>query len=106
VAGPGAGQRKHVSLGSFAQKADANAALRASLAAQDSGTWVDPRDGRVAFGTYAGECVAGRHDLAMRTRQDYEDLLRLYLLPAFGATALADISVLAVRRWWAQASGP
>ena len=97
---------KHVSLGSFAQKADANAALRASLAAQDAGTWVDPREGRVAFGTYASEWVASRHDLAMRTRQDYEDLLRLYLTPVFGATALADISVLAVRRWWAQASGP
>jgi integrase len=97
---------KHVSLGSYAQKADANAALRASLAAQDAGTWVDPRRGRVAFGTYASEWVASRHDLAMRTRQDYEDLLRLHLLPAFGATTLADISVLAVRRWWAQASGP
>ena len=69
---------KHVSLGSFAQKADANAALRTSLAAQDAGTWVDPREGRVAFGTYASEWVAGRYDLAMRTRQDYEDLLRLY----------------------------
>ena len=97
---------RHVSLGSFAQKADANAALRASLAAQDAGTWVDPREGRVAFGTYAGEWVSSRHDLAMRTRQDYEDLLRLHLLPAFGATTLADISLLAVRRWWAQASGP
>ena len=30
----------------------------------------------------------------MRTRNDYEDLLRLHLEPAFGATPLADISVL------------
>lgn len=97
---------RHVSLGSYTQKADANAALRAALGAQDTGTWVDPRAGRIAFRTYAQEWVAGRHDLAMRTRHDYEDLLRLHLVPAFGATPLADISVLAVRRWWARASGP
>ncbi len=42
---------KHVSLGSYAQKADANAALRDALGQQDAGTWVDPRGGRVSFGT-------------------------------------------------------
>ena len=97
---------KHVSLGSSAQKADANAALRDALGRQDTGTWVDPRQGRITFGTYADEWVAGRHDLAMRTRHDYEDLLRLHLKPAFGTTRLADISVLTVRRWWSRASGP
>jgi integrase len=97
---------RHVSLGSYAQKADANAALRDALGQQDAGRWVDPREGRVSFGTYADEWIAGRHDLAMRTRNDYEDLLRLHLKPAFGATPLADISVLIVRRWWSRASGP
>jgi len=97
---------RHVSLGSYAQKADANAALRDALGRQDTGTWVDPREGRITFGRYADEWIAGRHDLAMRTRNDYEDLLRLHLKPAFGATPLADISVLAVRRWWSLSSGP
>ncbi len=97
---------RHISLGSFLQKADANAALRDALGAQDAGTWVDPRKGRITFGSYAAEWVAGRHDLAMRTQNDYEDLLRLHLRPAFGTTPLADISALAVRRWWARASGP
>lgn len=41
----------------------------------------------------------------MRTRHDYEDLLRLHLEPAFGTTPLADISVLTVRHWWSRASG-
>lgn len=97
---------KHLALGSYGQKADANAALRDPLGAQDAGTWVDPRGGRVAFGTYADEWIAGRHDLAMRTRQDYKDLLRLHLKPAFAATPLAEISIMSVRRWWARASGP
>lgn len=97
---------KHISLGSYAQKADANAALRDALGRQDTGTWVDPREGRTTFGTYADDWIAGRHDLAMRTRHDYEDLLRLHLKPAFGTTPLADISVLTVRRWWSRASGP
>ncbi|MDA8061432.1 MAG: hypothetical protein M0T80_03170 [Actinomycetota bacterium] len=60
----------HVSLGSHAQKADAGAALRDALGAQDAGTWVDPRGGRITFGRYADEWIAGRHDLAMRTRND------------------------------------
>ncbi len=38
------------------------------------------------LGAYAAEWIAGRHDLAMRTRQDYEDLLRLHLRPALGTT--------------------
>ena len=96
----------HVSLGSYAQKADANAALRDALGRQDTGTWVDPREGKITFATYADEWIASRHDLAMRTRQDYEDLLRLHLKPAFGTTPLADISVLTVLRWWSRASGP
>ena len=73
---------KPVALGSFTQKADANAALRDAFGRQDAGTWVDPRHGRVAFSSYADDWVAGRHDLAMRTKQDYEDLLRLHLQPA------------------------
>src|ERR1700732_4171831 len=42
----------------------------------------------------------------MRTTQNYEDLLRLHLIPAFGSKPLTDISVISVRRWWARASGP
>jgi hypothetical protein len=95
-----------LSLGSFKAKADANAALRNALERQDAGTWVDPRQGKVAFGDYADEWLAGRHDLAMRTKEDYEDLLRLHLKPAFGTTPLAELSVMSVRRWWAKASGP
>ena len=45
---------------------------------------MDPRYGRVAFGFYADDWIAGRHDLAMRTKQDYEDLIRLHLKPVFG----------------------
>ena len=97
---------KHVSLGSYPQKADANAALRGALGRQDTGTWVDPREGRITFCTYADDWIAGRHALAMRTKHDYEDLLRLHLNPAFGATPLAELSVMSVRRWWASASGP
>ena len=67
---------------------------------------MDPRHGRDAFGSYADDWVAGRHDLAIRTRQDYEDLVRLHLKPSFGSTPIADISAVSVRRWWAKASGP
>jgi hypothetical protein len=92
-------------LGSLAQKVDANAALRNAFGRQEAGTRVDPRDGRVASGSCADDWVAGRHDLAMRTRQDHDDLLRLHLKPVFESTPIADISAVSVRRWWAKAGG-
>ncbi len=45
---------RHISLGSYAQKADANAALRNALEAQDAGH----REGRITFGNYANEWIA------------------------------------------------
>jgi hypothetical protein len=74
-----------------------HAAPRDAFGRQDAGTWVDPGHGRVAFGSYADDWVASRHDLAMRTKHDYEDLLRLQLKPAFESTPTADISALSVR---------
>jgi integrase len=97
---------KRLSIGSFVYKADANAALRDYFTRQGAGTWVDPAEGRVSFSRYATEWLAGRHDLAMRTRQDYEDLLRLHLIPAFGSTPVSGMTVMTVRRWWGEASGP
>jgi hypothetical protein len=76
--------RQYVALGSFIQKADANAALRDAFGRQDETTWVDPRQGRVPFASYADDWVTGRHDLAMRTKQDYEALPWPHLEPASG----------------------
>ncbi|MGC8511839.1 MAG: site-specific integrase [Acidimicrobiales bacterium] len=97
---------RRFSIGTFDTKADANAALRDYFSRQQAGTWVDPVEVKIAFGRYATEWLAGRHDLAMRTRQDYEDLLRLHLIPAFGLTPLSSMTVMTIRRWWGQASGP
>ncbi|MFJ9390790.1 phage integrase central domain-containing protein [Nocardioides sp. NPDC101246] len=43
--------------------------------------------------------VKGR-PLAPRTRSDYEDLLRLHILPAFGNAPLADITSEAIDKWY------
>lgn len=73
---------KHLSIRSYAHKADANAAPRDALGQQETGYPGRPREGKVAFGAYVDEWVAGRHDLAMRTKRDYEDVLRLRLKSA------------------------
>ena len=45
------------------------------------GAWIDPSAGQVTLKSYANEWIARRPDLAIRTRELYEDLLRLHVLP-------------------------
>ncbi|HET7760764.1 MAG TPA: site-specific integrase [Phycicoccus sp.] len=51
------------------------------------------------FGDYATTWVATR-DIKPKTREGYEHILSKYLLPAFGARPLAEITPPAVRAWW------
>ncbi|KAF4405983.1 tyrosine-type recombinase/integrase [Streptomyces lycii] len=62
------------------------------------GDWHDPDAGRVTLGEYAGTWIAER-GLTTRTAELYRSLLRLHLVPTFGAVAVSDISPAAVRSW-------
>ena len=74
------------SAGTFASKADALARLSTVEADFRRGAWIDPSAGQVTLKTYANEWIARRPDLAVRTRELYEDLLRLHILPSLGQT--------------------
>jgi len=91
---------------SFETKRDAEAALAATHAAIDAGTWRSPaqqavaRSANVTFADYANAWLAER-DLEARTREHYAQLLRDHLLPTFGASVLAAITPAQVRTWHA-----
>jgi len=67
-----------------------------------AGRWVSPDAPRPAapklLGEYAATWLPGR-DLGDLTREQYEGLLRDFILPTFGAVALAAITPTAVREW-------
>ncbi len=63
------------------------------------GQWVDPRAGRVTVSVYATQWLAQRPSLKPRTRETYEDQLRLHIKPALGDTELSKLTPAAVRAW-------
>jgi integrase len=65
---------------------------------QTRGDWHDPDAGDVAFKEYATDWLRDR-TLTPKTRQLYEGLLRLHILPTFAGMALAEIQGRHVRRW-------
>jgi hypothetical protein len=89
------------SLGTFATKADADRAVTLALADQTRGAWIDPERGRLLLTDYATRWLSDRAQLRPRTRELYEGLLRLHVLPTLGHLELAKVTPSAVRRWHA-----
>jgi integrase len=90
------------SAGTFTSKADALARLSTVEADLRRGAWIDPSAGQVTLKTYAIEWIGRRPDLAVRTRELYEDLLRLHILPSLGQTSIAGLTPSKVRGWNAE----
>lgn len=63
------------------------------------GAWVDPRLGRVTLSDYGSRWLANRPDLRPRTRELYQGLLRLHIIPALGHLELGAVTTSVVRSW-------
>ncbi len=92
---------KYTSLGVFATRVEADKTLAAVLVDRHRGSWIDPRDGRITFEAYSARWLEERATLRPRTRELYERLLRIHLLPTFGAIGLGSITPSMVRQWHA-----
>ncbi len=95
---------RHVAPDTFQTKADATRWLSTVDADLARGGWVDPRAGRITLSEYAESWLSLRTDLRPRTRELYELLLRLHLLPPLGGYALARLSPSVIRNWFAEMS--
>jgi integrase len=87
------------SAGTFVAKADALARLSTIEADLLRGAWIDPSAGQVTLKKYSEEWITRRPDLAIRTRELYEDLLRLHILPSLGQTTIAGLTPSKIRGW-------
>ncbi|MCW2900226.1 MAG: site-specific integrase [Streptosporangiaceae bacterium] len=83
----------------FPSKTEANRWLTLKEAEIVSGDWLNPDAGRVSFKEYAEAWVSERPGLRVKTIERYEGVVRLYLVPTFGALAVGDIKDPHVRRW-------
>ena len=88
--------------GTFSAKADALARLSTIEADFRRGAWIDPAAGQITMKQYATEWLTRRPGLSVRTRELYEDLLRLHVLPSLGHSTLAGLSPSKVRDWNAE----
>ncbi|WP_186626604.1 site-specific integrase [Rhodococcus sp. BP22] len=94
----------HNAPSTFQAKDDAEAWLTDRRREIDRNLW-SPQNGQadeplVTLGEFAEAWIAQR-DLKTRTREHYQGLLDVYILPTFGATDIKLIEPASVRRWWA-----
>jgi integrase len=90
---------KRYSSGTFAAKADAQAWLSTAEADHRRGAWIDPTAGQITLTGYSIQWLTRRPELAIRTRELYEDLLRIHVLPTLGRTRISNLSPSAIRGW-------
>jgi integrase len=94
---------RQVSLGTFATKADAKAALRGAVVDQERGQWVSPDRGRVKLGEYAAAWIEGNQRIGSpRTRERYRSVLRMHIAPQLGDQPLNRVTPSMVRSWYAE----
>ncbi|MFB7444362.1 tyrosine-type recombinase/integrase [Streptomyces mirabilis] len=79
-------------------KTDAQVALTHIEADITRGQWADPDAGDVNFADYATAWLRDRK-LADRTRERNESVMRLHIVPVFGAGSIADVTTARVRSW-------
>lgn len=92
----------------FSTKTEARNWLTTTEADRLKGAWIDPEGGRVTLADYSWAWLESKASLAPRTREIYDQQLRLHILPPFaeetpglGELPLSRITPELVRAWYA-----
>ncbi len=83
----------------FASKADANRWLSAAELALQRGDILDRTGRSITLAEYSATWLDGKTALRPKTRELYEYLLRLHIVPALGQANLTSITPGAIRSW-------
>ncbi len=89
--------REHVQA--FRRKVDAQHWLENEISDQVTGTWTDPKLGRVAFGVIAEKWLLTKAHRKPKTVAGYESLLETVVLPRWKDVALRDIAFDDLQVW-------
>ena len=88
----------------FTRKVDAQRWLDEVASAVVTGTYTDPDRSRITVEQWAAQWLEGQVQLKPSTRARYEGLLRVQVLPSWGAVRLRDVTHAGVASWVAQLS--
>ena len=83
----------------FARKIDAQTWLDGVTTAVHTGTYADPKRGRVTVGDWAPRWLEGQAHLKPSTYERYAGILREHVLPAWSAVQLIDVSHSDIQGW-------
>jgi integrase len=89
----------HSAPTTYGTKRDADAFLAEVRTTLERGTWVNPAAGKITLQEYSTRWLVERVQLRIRTRELYEGLLRLHILPTLGNTLLVDVTPALIRSW-------
>lgn len=87
------------SAGTYARKADADAAWQAAEVSVRAGLRHDPGRGRQTFQSYVEGTWLPHHRMEMSTREDYTSVIFRHLMWFFGPMKMRDIGPEQVREW-------
>jgi integrase len=83
----------------FARKIDAQRWLDDVTSSVVTGTYTDPRTSRITLAHWAAQWLAGQVHLKATGLTRVEGIVRLYVVPRWGATRLRDVSHAEVQAW-------
>lgn len=84
---------------SFDRKTDATQRISSVTAALSTGTYADPQQSAVTFGSVAKQWLASKATLRPKSVAGYESLLDTVILPRWGNTRLRDIDHAGMQTW-------
>ncbi|CAM3753040.1 tyrosine-type recombinase/integrase [Smaragdicoccus niigatensis] len=83
----------------FDRKVDAEKFLVTVENSKLSGSYIDPNRSKVKLGPWADDWIASQTDLAPKTRDRYEGIIRAHIKPRWESVGLADIGHAEVQKW-------
>ena len=84
---------------SFARRQDAKDWLTTVENSKITGSYVDPNRAKITVATWADEWLESKLDLAPKTHDRYEGIIRAHIRPKWGKLQLSDITHGEVQRW-------
>jgi Phage integrase, N-terminal SAM-like domain len=87
---------------SFSRRKDAAEWLTTVENSKITGAYVDPNRSRLTVGVLADQWVESKLDLAPKTRDRYEGIIRAHIRPKWGKFQLSDMTHGEVQRWLAR----
>jgi hypothetical protein len=86
----------------FDSKGEADRFLTSVGMSKITGSYVDPNRSKVTVGMMADQWLDAKLDLAPKTRERYEGIVRAHIRPRWGKVGLSDVTHGEVQRWLAR----